>query len=82
MASALDAGRVDAKTIAVKMNRIRESLSGLPSIKRQVRTIEGAAGKIRVMVDEVTDAAKAALDDVDASLKKTDLKRRRRTARK
>ena len=82
MASALDAGRVDAKAIAAKMNGIRESLSGLPSIKRQVRTIEGAAGKIRVMVDEVTDAAKTALDDVDASLKKTGLKRRRRTARK
>lgn len=71
MASALDTGRVDARAIVAKMNGIRDSLSDLPSIMGQVKTIEGAAKKIRVTVDDVTNAAKAALDDVDTSLKKT-----------
>ena len=70
MANALVTERVDAKAIAAKMNIVRESISGLSGIKRQVTTIEKAAGSIRGMVGKVTDGANATLDDVAASLKK------------
>ena len=74
--NAPDVGRADAKTIAAKMNDIRESTSSMSGIKRQVTTMEKAASKIRVLADEAADEVSAALDDVSASLKKTGAKRR------
>lgn len=76
MANALDVGSVDAKAIAGKMNKVKESLSGLSGIKRQVTTIEKAAGKIRTTIDEVTGDVKTTLDDVSTSLRKAGAERR------
>ena len=76
MANALDVGSVDAKAIAGKMNKVKESLSDLSGIKRQVTTIEKAASKIRTTIDEVTVGVKTTLDDVSTSLRKAGAERR------
>lgn len=74
MANALDVGRVDAKTIAAKMNDIKGSISSMSGIKRQVTTIEKAASNIRSLADEVTDNVNTALDEVSTSIRKTGAK--------
>lgn len=67
-ANSLETGTVDAKAMAEKMKKVKDSLSKLSYIKGKATTIKNTADDIHRTAGQMTDDINTALDDVHESL--------------